>query len=61
MSSVNNVSMYSMKHSSQSHFQLNSFLLINVANLNDQLEPVAKSAWGNLWPLREILDRINLV
>jgi len=44
MSSVNGVSMYSMKHSSQSHFQLSSFLLVNVANLNDQHETVAKSA-----------------
>lgn len=29
-------------------FKPNSFLLINAANLQDKLEPVAKSLWGTL-------------
>lgn len=58
-STVNSVAIYESQLTNQVTFKPSSFLMANVANTWDHLDPVVKSAWGEPLPSHKIPDSVD--
>lgn len=58
-STVNSVAIYESRLTNQVTFKPSRFLMANVANSCDHLDPVVKSAWGEPLPSHEIPDSVD--